>query len=641
VKSVLEEDRVMKNPGGKIREQLHRAKLEGAEAVFRHGLKPCFFDSLDYMPVFAVLHQRVGPRTLRHLYKAGSNSLYFLIDQCHGHPGQGSICFPEKGMTMSYYKDLRQHIAALELRGKLVRVQEPINKDTELHPLVRLQFRGLPEEARKGFLFENVVDARGRKYDIPVAVAVHAASREIYAIAMGCRPEEIVEKWAQAELHPVEPVLLDHGPVYDEIHRGTALLEHGGLGEFPVPISTPGFDNAPYLTAANFVSKDPETGIRNVGNYRAMVKSPTRLGICALATKHFRTHWEKRRARGQAMEAAVVLGASPNFGLVATARLPYGTDEYAVAGGIAGGPLELVKCLTVNLEVPATAEIVIEGIVPTDSVEREGPFGEYTGYQGLEQFNPFLEVTCIMHRRKPVFNAFISQFPPSESTKLQNIASEGVLYKFLKHDCNIPGIVDVAVYEVSGSAGQWIVIRMRKSHPSQAWQALNAVHGVSPGQGKFTVVVDEDVDPWDPESVIWAMSYRVQPHRDVRVVQGKVGGLDPSTAPSSERDRRYPGVTGCSAMLIDATRKWAYPPTSLPKKEFMERAIRIWEQLGLPAVRPRMPWYGVSFGNWTAEYEEEAALALEGGHYVTGEKLARQRKRTAMTLCDTDNFPCI
>ena len=529
---------------------------------------------------------------------------------------------------MAYYKDLREHIKALEENGLLIRIKRPINKDTELHPLVRWQFRGLPEDERKAFLFENVIDSKGRKYGVPVVVALHAASRRIYAFGMACKPDEIMKKWAEVEMHPIEPVMVAGGPVYDEIHKGAALLEHGGLSEFPIPISTPGFDNAPYLTAGNFVSKDPDTGIRNTGNYRSMVKSPTRLGICALQTKHFRTHWEKHQKMGKPMEAAVVLGASPNFGLAATARLPYGMDEYAVAGAIAGSPMELVKCQTVNIEVPATAEIVIEGIVPTDTLEKEGPFGEYTGYQGMEQFNPYLEVTGIMHRKKPIFNAFLSEFPPSESSKLQNLAMEGVLYKFLKHDCNIPGIIDVAINEMSGSAGHWIVIRMKKTHPSQAWQALNGASAPFPTGGKWIIVVDEDIDPSDPESVIWALSYRVQPMRDVKLIFGKAGGLDPSTAPPGAADRRYPGTQGCSAILVDATRKWAYPPTSLPKKEYMENALKIWEEEGLPKLQPRVPWFGTSFGNWGIEQEEAADLAVRGDYYLTGEKLAKQRKPT-------------
>lgn len=524
---------------------------------------------------------------------------------------------------MAYYKDLREHVRALEEKGRLVRIKRPINKDTELQPLVRWQFRGLPEEQRKAFLFENVTDAKGRQYAAPVLVGCHAASREVYAIGMMCLAGEIMEKWTQAELHPVRPVVVESGPIYEEMHRGDGLLEHGGMGEFPVPVSTPGFDNAPYLTAANWVSKDPETGIRNVGNYRSMVKAPDRLGICALPTQHLREHWEKCRSRGIPLQAAIVLGAAPNVGYAATVKLPYGVDEYDIAGGIAGAPVELVRCQTVDLEVPATSEIVIEGLVPTDYLEREAPFGEWTGFMGMYQSNPVLNITCIMHRQKPVLNAFISQFPPSESSKLRQIGTEAIFYKFLKYDCNIPGIVDVAVQETSAM----VVIRMRKTHPSQVWQALNGAAALISGLWKTIIVVDEDIDPWDVESVNWAMSFRVQPHRDMQITRGRVSALDPSSAPLNDPDRRYPGVTGDSALLIDATRKWPYPPTSLPKKEFMERARQIWDEEGLPKLTPRVPWFGYSLGFWTEENEEEALLAVKGEHYLTGQKLAETRTK--------------
>ncbi len=528
---------------------------------------------------------------------------------------------------MPYYRDLRDYIATLEEKGKLVRIKRLINKDTELHPLVRWQFRGLPDERRRAFFFENVTDVKGKKYNMPVLVGAHAASRDIYALAMACKPDEIMEKWSQAELHPVEPVLVDSGPVMEEIHKGAGLLEHGGMGEFPVPISTPGFDNAPYLTAANWVSRDPETGIGNMGNYRAMVKSPNRLGICATPSNHFREHWERCRNKGIPLEAAIVLGCSPNLGLAATARVPYGLDEYKVAGGISGVPVELVRCQTVNLEVPAHAEIIIEGIVPTDYLEREAPFGEFPGYMGTEMLNPFMNITCIMHRKHPIFNAFISQFPPSESSKLRGVAQESVLFKFLKHDCNIPGVKDLSIHEASG-ANAYVVIALRKTHPSQAWQALNGTAALIPTGGKVIVAVDDDIDPRDADSVNWAISFRMQPHRDVRIIQGKAPGIDPSAAPLLDSGFRSSGSSEASAMLIDATTKWPYPPISLPRKEFMENARRIWEEEDLPELKPKVPWYGYSLGHWTAENQEEARLALNGDHYVTGEKLAQQRVKS-------------
>ncbi len=528
---------------------------------------------------------------------------------------------------MKYYRDLREHVQALEAKGKLVRVTIPVNKDTEMHPLVRWQFRGLPESERKAFIFENVTDAKGRKYRIPVLVGCHAASREIYALGMMCQPDEISEKWLQAELHPIAPKTVATGPVHEEVHLGDTLLEHGGLEEFPVPISTPGFDPAPFLTAANWVSKDPETGICNVGNYRAMVKARDRLGVWAPGPQqHLGLHWMKCKGKGIPLQAAIALGPPPSVGYVATAKPPYGVDEYDVAGGIAGQPLELVKCKTVDIEVPAYTEIVLEGYLPTDHLELEAPFGEFPGYMGPRKLSPFFNITCITHRKNPVFNAFFSQFPPSESSLLRGIGGEAVLYKFLKYDCSVPGILDVAFQECSG-ANAICVIRMQKVHPSSPMQALNGVMAFGTDRAKFAIVVDEDIDPHDAESVNWALSFRVQPHRDIRIVTGRTAALDPSSAPLGDPDSRYPGAHGNSAILIDATRKWPYPPTSLPGKEFMEHAKDMWQKLGLPPLNPKVPWFGYNLGAWTKENEEEAELAVRGEHFQTGEKLKNQRTR--------------
>ncbi len=529
---------------------------------------------------------------------------------------------------MNYYRDLREHIAALEANDKLVRIKRPIVKETELMPLVRWQFRGLPEEMRKAFLFENVVDVKGNKYDIPVLVASHAASRQVYAIGMMCKPEEIAEKLVQAQLHPIEPKLIESGPVHEEVHLGNRLLERGGLEELPVPISTPGYDNAPYLSSGFWISKDPDTGIRNVGCYRAMVKSQTRLGILiGQQSQHLNMQWEKCKLKGVPLQAAIVIGTSPSIGYVSVTRVPYGVDEYAIAGGIAGEPVELVKCKTVDIEVPATAEIVIEGELPTDSKEREGPFGEYSGYMGAESIGPYLNVTCITHRKNPIYNAFLSQFPPSESSKLREVGGASVyLYKFLKYDCNIPSVLEVALHESVGSS-QYCVIKMKKQYPAQVWQALNLVTGRFPSTPKFIIAVDDDIDPWDPDSVNWALCWRVQPHRDLRIVTGKSVEMDPSGRPPGSEES-YPMPSGGSAVLIDATRKWDYPTVSLPRKDFMERARQIWEEEKLPQLTPKVPWFGYSLGGWRKELDEEAELALKGEHYQTGEKLAKNRINT-------------
>jgi UbiD family decarboxylase len=163
-----------------------------------------------------------------------------------------------------YYRDFREHLKALEERGKLVRIKREINKDTELMPLVRWQFRGLEEDQRKAFLFENVVDTKGRKYMMPVTVGTLAATTEIYAIGMMCDPDEIHERWTRAQLHLIDPVIVESGPAQEVVWQGKDLLNGHGLDMIPVPISTPGFDNAPYLTSANWITKDPETGVYNI-----------------------------------------------------------------------------------------------------------------------------------------------------------------------------------------------------------------------------------------------------------------------------------------------------------------------------------------------------------------------------------------
>lgn len=528
---------------------------------------------------------------------------------------------------MAYYREFREFLKVLEERGMLLRIAREIDKDTELMPLVSWQFRGLPEAQRKAFLFEHVVDGKGRKFKGTALVGSHGASAEIYALGMRCRVEEIMDKWERAQSHPITPKLVATGPCREEIHRGEGLLEHGGLMEFPTPICTPGFDGAPYFTAANWVTKDPETGIRNVGNYRAMVKSPDRTGINYVAGQHVFQHWQKCRERGIPLQAAIAVGVTPSIGYVSITKVPYGVDEYDVAGGIAGEPVELVKCLTVDLEVPATSEIVIEGELSTDTFEREGPFGEHTGYITSYGPRPYFRVTCITHRKDPVYSAFISAFPPSESSKIRQISDNAVLLHFLKVSCGISAMKDVCYHEESGSR-QFVVVSLKKTFPTQAWQALKGTDMLDPSAGKIIIAVDDDIDPGDLDSVVWALCYRMQPHRDVLIAGGKTARLDPSALPPGA-----PIPTGymatnlpTSSILIDATRKWDYPPIALPARQFMEKAKLLWEELGLPKLSPKVPWYGRSFGNWTKALEEEADLAARGEYFQTGEKLARDER---------------
>ncbi len=525
---------------------------------------------------------------------------------------------------MAYYQDLREQLKALDEAGLLVRIDERINKDTELMPLVRWQFRGLPEEERRAFLFTHVTDVKGTNYDIPVAVGCLAASRAIYALGLQCRPEEIVERWTKAEANPIPPLILESGPVHEEAHVGPSLTEKGGLGEFPIPISTPGFDCAPYTTASHWFTKDPETGKINIGNYRGQVKSPTRTGVFLSESNHGGYHWKKCKERSIPLQAALVIGAPPAVAYTAPARVPLSVSELDVAGGIAGRAIEVVRCQTIDMVVPAYAEIVIEGEISTEYVEPEAPFGESTGHIGEKMLNPYFEVKCITHRRNPIFACIVSQLPPSESSVMRQVAAEGNYLRFLRDQCNIPGILEVVFHTIA--VRQICIIRMKKINQAHVWQALHSMVGFHPATGKIVIVVDDDINPRNLDSVFWALGFRMQPHRDLLVIRNRTSSMDPSVAPpGKELEVSMHETAGCSALLIDATRKWDYPPVSLPKREFMERARQLWERLELPRLRPQDPWFGYQLGSWSEEDEEEARLALKGEHYQTGEKAMKKR----------------
>jgi 4-hydroxy-3-polyprenylbenzoate decarboxylase len=535
---------------------------------------------------------------------------------------------------MAYYKDLRQYLEALDQQGKLTRIKREINKDTQLHSLARLQFRGLPDDERTAFLFENVVDSKGRKYESPVATAALAGSSQVYAIGMMCKPEEISEKLAQAQLNPIEPSLVNDGPVHEEVHLGDKLLEHGGLSEFPIPLTTPGYDASPYITAGCIVTKDPETGVPNIGLYRAQLKSPTRTGIAWMENQGGLYHWHKCREMGKPLELAITIGSPPNIAYVAVSKLPFGVSELAVAGGIAGEPVKVVKCKTVDLEVPATAEIVIEGEVSTTELEPEAPFGEAGGFVGLSGMRPYFTVKCITHRKKPIWVASVSQYPPSESSKIRQYATEGVVLKHLRYDLNMQHVLAVAVYDAIGSFG-FIAVKLKKTEPAEIWRTLEAAANSFPS-AKIVVAVDEDVNIRDIDPVNLAICARTQPQYYRTIKMPVMSTKDPYmaspdkllTGPGKKQDNQptEAETNEVSCILIDATSKQPLPPLSLPKKEFMDEALRIWQEEGLPKLQLKEPWWGINLGAWNEECEELAKAAVEGDCYKAGELYSQGRR---------------
>ncbi|MDP6620302.1 MAG: UbiD family decarboxylase, partial [Nitrospinota bacterium] len=217
--------------------------------------------------------------------------------------------------STAYYRDLREYISTLEENDLLYRISEPVNKDTELMPLVRWQFRGLPENRRKAFLFERATDSRGRTYESPVAVAVTAVSQKMYALGMSCTEGETAERWVEARQNPLPPETVSSGPVHEEIHLAEDFeKEHGGLDEFPIPISTPGLDPAPFLTAACWIARDPETGVRNMGTYRGHLKAPDKTGLLAYEQSDLILLIRRAKKLGmKALPVAAVLGCAPNI----------------------------------------------------------------------------------------------------------------------------------------------------------------------------------------------------------------------------------------------------------------------------------------------------------------------------------------
>jgi 4-hydroxy-3-polyprenylbenzoate decarboxylase len=520
--------------------------------------------------------------------------------------------------------DLRDHIRLLEKHGQLLRVTRPVNKDTELHPLVRWQFLGLPERQRKAFLFENVVDSKGKHYASPVLVGGLASNEEIYALGMSCTPEEIFPKWSKAVSRPLEPELRASGPAKEEIHQGTSLLEHGGLEEFPVPISTPGFDNGPYFTACHWVTKDPDTGVRNIGNYRAQIKGPTKTGVYLISGQQdLAIHWNKCNARGKPLEAAGIVGVAPCLSYVSVQKIGYGVDEYAVAGAIQGAPLELVKCETVDIEVPASAEIVIEGIIRTDLLEPEGPFGESHGYMDPRSLSPIFEVQCITHRKRPHLVSILSQLTPSESSKVKHRGWESLVLDHLRNHCNLKSVTRVGMHEPLVNLRQFIVVQMKKTNKFEPWQAMQAVLGFRYDLGKVIIAVDEDIDPENFAALNWAICHRAQPHRDVRIITGRQTVHSPINL-ILQHGHAEGYDEEDSALLIDATKKEDFPPVSLPAREYMENAQKIWREMELPKLNYQAPWHGYSLGYWPKELDEEARLAAAGDYDRTGAKLAEK-----------------
>ncbi len=331
-----------------------------------------------------------------------------------------------------------------------------------------------------------------------------------------------------------------------------------------------------------------------MGTYRAALKASDRLVVRMVAREATGAggylHWLKYRALAEKMPIAIVVGCAPIVMFTGPQKLAIDMDELAVAGGAAGAPIRMVRCRTIDLDVPADSEIVVEGMIDTGMLEPEAPFGESNGYVALEGYNMPMQVTAITMKRKPVFAQIISQVTPSESSVIKRVAYEPLFLAHLKQSLGVKGIRRVAMHERLTNLRPVIFLQFAANTPrTEVWRGLHGASTLQSNCGKIVVAVSEDVDPTSMDAVLWSLAYRTNPAEDMHIVRHR-GGV---------QGAQYgPGKTD-SGLLVDATRKRPMPPLALPTREFMEHARKLWEELELPPLNVQAPWHGYTLEDWT------------------------------------------
>ena len=481
------------------------------------------------------------------------------------------------------FADMREFISLLEKRGDLLRISQEVNWDLEIGAWLHKAIR---TKRQPGLLFEKI-----KGYPQGYTVAGMLVPNPVrWALALDF-PEDIswtkmIEGIYERCRKPMDPVLVGTGPCKEEKHTGSDC----DLLEFPVPHYI-ARDGGRYLgTWHCVITKDPDTGVRNVGMYRIMVHDRNSLGIFICPGENALFHYEKCKALGKPMQVAITLGQEEVLPLNSLWSWPYGIDEFAMAGAMRKAPVELVKCETVDLEVPATAEIVVEGELSLTERRPEGPFGEYTGHMGgMIKEGPVIKVTAITHRKNPIYRAQLNGRPPCEYVSGVGISRAAGLFT-ASRIYGRPYII--AAFVLPNSPEETIAVSIHKSYAGQAFDVANFVfeHGPTP-MVKNVIVCDSDIDVSNLGEVIWAFNCRVKPSRDIRIIPGCCDSpLD--TAISLEQ--RGLG----DRMIIDATwpmepedhfpprPQWdgqRYPQLALPDDKTLARIEDLWRELKLPS----------------------------------------------------------
>jgi UbiD family decarboxylase len=455
--------------------------------------------------------------------------------------------------------DLRAFLDQLEAEGELARIPVGVDLRYEVGAVTRKALDLGGNDRNKALLFE-----RPKGYDIPLAVNI-VGNRKRYCMAIDMVPETFHQQWMERIKRPLEPEIVNDGPCKENICLGNEV----NLFDFPIPIWNEK-DGGPYITAPCVISKDPETGERNMAAYRMMVHDSRTTGILMASFRHVRMHQEKARVKGERFPVAVAIGVDPSIWIAAVAPFPRGVDELAMAGALRGRPVELVKCETIPLEVPATAEIVLECEILPDVLKEEGPFGEYPGYYGSRDRRHVMEIKAITYRNNPIYQASYAGRPPTEDNSMRCFSYEAEILAQCRHH----PIEKIRVAE-GGCGGYFVIASIKKAFEGQGKTvALSILSATPPGQFiKNLIIVDEDIDPFDWTQLEWAISTRLQPERDVEILKDLAGSeLDPSR-PEKESGK-------CSKMIIDATKPLtgSFPEMTYPKKDVMEKVEKEWDK---------------------------------------------------------------
>ncbi len=498
------------------------------------------------------------------------------------------------------FGDLRGWIDALKAQDELAEIDAEVDWNIELGTIMRLA-QG-PGTGR-AMLFNNIKD-----YNKPTSrcrrifgSALNNTRR--IAMMLGLPPQtharELVKIGRTILQNGVSPRIVKTGPCKENVIVGKDV----DLDEFPTPYWNR-LDGGRYLiTYAGVVTKDPTTNVMNVGIYRGMVSGRNTIPILMWRAQHIGHHVSEWRARGaKEMPIAVAIGWEPSMGFCAGSPVPKGVCEYDVMGAIRGEPVDLVKCETNDLYVPASAEIVLEGMLGLEesSYQMEGPYAEFTGYfAGDRSPKPVIRVTAITHRNDPILRGTIEGCMPgsfSENAMISSIFRSSTAWNVLDR-AGVPGITDV--WGPTVSAGINLMIAMKQTYRGQAKQAANAIWGSTAAHVRYKhiIVVDDDIDIHDYAAVDWAIAYRVNAgENDIVIMPATFGlGIDPSTR-KRDRNPTLFGTGKWHRVLIDATVNLdfdpdpefggeRYPPTVWPKEEDVEAARKRWSELGLDKLK--------------------------------------------------------